>query len=79
LNPTTTPIASVKNKPLRRINMSILLKLQSLLRREDGQDLVEYALVVALIAFGAVAAMQGLATEINSAFNVISSDLGTAL
>ncbi len=59
--------------------MSILRELQSLLRREDGQDLVEYALVVALIAFGAVAAMQGLSTEINTAFNVISSDLATSL
>jgi pilus assembly protein Flp/PilA len=49
------------------------------LRESEGQDLVEYALVVALIAFGAVAAMQGLSTEINTAFNVISSDLGTAL
>jgi len=59
--------------------MNILFKLQSLLRREDGQELVEYALVVALIAFGAVAAMQVLATEVNTAFNVIRSDLGTAL
>jgi pilus assembly protein Flp/PilA len=59
--------------------MKFLLKLQSLLKREEGQDLVEYALVVALIAFGAVAAMKGLSTEINTAFNVISSDLGTAL
>ena len=59
--------------------MSILFKLQSLLKRDEGQDLVEYALVVALIAFGAVAAMKGLSTEINTAFNVISSDLGTAL
>lgn len=49
------------------------------LRETEGQDLVEYALTVALIAFGAVAAMQGLATEINTAFNVISSDLGTSL
>ena len=45
----------------------------------EGQDLVEYALTVALIAFGAVAAMQGLATEINLAFNVISSELGSSL
>lgn len=46
---------------------------------EEGQDLVEYALVVALIAFGAVASLKGLSTEISSAFNVLSSDLGTAL
>jgi pilus assembly protein Flp/PilA len=59
--------------------MRFLLKLQSLVKREEGQDLVEYALVVALIAFGAVAAMKGLSTEINLAFNVISSDLASSL
>jgi len=61
----------------------MILALRQLLlvafRETEGQDLVEYALVVALIAFGAVAAMQGLATEINSAFNTVSNDLGTAL
>ena len=31
----------------------------TLLNREEGQDLVEYALVVALIAFGAVISMKG--------------------
>jgi len=46
---------------------------------ELGQDLVEYALVVCLLAFGAVAAMSTLATEINLAFNTISSNLATAL
>jgi pilus assembly protein Flp/PilA len=59
--------------------MNILLKLQSLVKSEEGQDLVEYALVVALIAFGAVAAMKGLSTEINTAFGVISSDLASSL
>ena len=46
---------------------------------EEGQDLVEYALVVALIAFGAIAGMKALSTELNSAFNTISSDLNSAL
>jgi Flp pilus assembly pilin Flp len=41
--------------------------------------LVEYALVIALIAFGALATMQGLSSEINTAFNVISSDLASSL
>jgi pilus assembly protein Flp/PilA len=54
-------------------------KLQTLLTTEEGQDLVEYALVVALIAFGAVAGMGALATEINTAFNDISSDLASSL
>jgi Flp pilus assembly pilin Flp len=48
-------------------------------RDEDGQDLIEYTLAAALIAFAAVAGMSGLATKINSAFNVIGSKLGSAL
>ncbi|MGO9436752.1 MAG: Flp family type IVb pilin [Terracidiphilus sp.] len=46
---------------------------------ESGQDLVEYALVVALIALACVAAMKGLSAEIKTAFNVISSDLASSL
>ena len=55
--------------------LKMYVKMQALMQREEGQDLVEYALVVALIAFGAVTAMKGLSTEINSAFNNISSTL----
>jgi pilus assembly protein Flp/PilA len=51
--------------------------LQSLLVREHGQDLVEYALVLALIAFGATAGMQSLAAGINTAFNGLSTTMGT--
>lgn len=58
---------------------SVLIALKNRLANEEGQDLVEYALVVALIAFGAVAAMKGLSTEINVAFQTISSDLSTSL
>jgi pilus assembly protein Flp/PilA len=50
-----------------------------MVNREEGQDLVEYALVAALIAFGAVTAMKHLSSEINTAFNTISSDLSTSL
>jgi pilus assembly protein Flp/PilA len=64
---------------MNEMMLKTYLKLQDLMNREEGQDLVEYALVVALIAFGAVAAMKGLSSEINTAFNVISSDLKTSL
>jgi pilus assembly protein Flp/PilA len=59
--------------------LKLHFKIKDLLTREDGQDLVEYALVVAVIAFGAVTAMKGLSTEIKTAFSTISSDLGTSL
>jgi pilus assembly protein Flp/PilA len=59
--------------------LKMYVKMQALMAREEGQDLVEYALVVALIAFGAVTAMKGLSTEINSAFGTISSDLAASM
>jgi pilus assembly protein Flp/PilA len=59
--------------------LKMYIKMQDLMSREEGQDLVEYALVVALVAFGAVAGMKTLSTEINSAFNTISSDLNSAM
>lgn len=42
---------------------------------ESGQDLIEYALVAALIGLGAVASMKSLATTIGSAFTTIGSTL----
>ena len=54
------------------------VKLQ-LLKDESGQDLIEYALVVALIAFAATAGMSTLALDINSAFGKIGDKLTTAV
>jgi pilus assembly protein Flp/PilA len=42
---------------------------------ESGQDLIEYALVAALIALGATAAMSSLATSISTAFSTVGSKL----
>ncbi len=52
---------------------------QDLMNREEGQDLVEYALVVALIAFGAILGMSSLAKGINTAFTDISTTLANDL
>ena len=57
----------------------LMIKMFILARDEEAQDLIEYALLVALIAFAAVVAIQGLATEINIAFATLSSDLASAL
>jgi pilus assembly protein Flp/PilA len=62
---------------------SMFLKLicfvQMLSTREEGQDLVEYALTVALVAFGSTAALQSLGNGLNSAFTNISSTLASSL
>jgi pilus assembly protein Flp/PilA len=48
-------------------------------RDESGQDLIEYALIAALIALGAIIGMDTVANEINSAFNIISKKLSNAV
>jgi pilus assembly protein Flp/PilA len=53
--------------------------LSHLVRDESGQDLIEYALVAALIALGATAAMTSLATSISTAFSTVGSKLTTAV
>jgi pilus assembly protein Flp/PilA len=55
--------------------LSLYSRLQNLMLREEGQDLIEYALVVALIAFAATAGMQTLAQDINTAFGNIGTTL----
>ena len=57
---------------MKNFSNPLNLHLQSLINREEGQDLVEYALVLALIAFGAIAGMQFLATGINNAFSEVA-------
>ena len=51
--------------------------LQRMVKDEYGQDLIEYALVVALIAFAAAAGMTSVATNINAAFTNIGTKLTT--
>jgi len=57
--------------------LKLLIKFQDFRSREEGQDMVEYALVLALIAFGATAGMKALATALNTAFKGISTTLGS--
>jgi len=59
--------------------IKLYVKLQNLMNREEGQDLVEYALVVALVAFGATAALKTLGTGLNTAFSQISTTLSSSL
>jgi pilus assembly protein Flp/PilA len=55
----------------------VLNSLSHLHKDEAGQGLVEYLLILALVAFAATAGMKSLATGINSAFVQISTILGT--
>ena len=66
----------MKRRPLR-----LYVKLHglkwALVRNQSGQDLVEYGLVVSLIALAATAGMGVVARSISTAFTHIGSKLST--
>ena len=55
--------------------LNAYVKLQNLMTREEGQDLVEYALLVSLIALAAIAATKSVASAVTTIFNNISTTL----
>jgi pilus assembly protein Flp/PilA len=60
---------------LNTLLLNIYLKVQELLRREDGQDLVEYALLITLIALAVVGGVNHVASAINNTFSKVSTTL----
>jgi len=51
------------------------LALTSLRDREDGQAMVEYALILALVSVAAVAILKTLGGSVSSIFDKINTDL----
>jgi pilus assembly protein Flp/PilA len=59
--------------------MSMLLKVvTSLVGQEEGQDLLEYALLVALIALVAIGAVTAAGTSVSAIFQDFATKLATA-
>ena len=66
----------MKNNVLK-IYMKMRKLKDAFIRDESGQDLVEYALVLALIALAATVSMKALATSIGTAFTSVGTKLTT--
>lgn len=58
--------------------LKLAVKLQTLAMREEGQDLVEYALVVALVSVACVGAIKGVATAVEGVITNITATLTAA-
>ena len=57
---------------------SVMVKaLTALWSDESGQDLIEYALILALIALAATVTMSGLANSIGNAFGSVGNKIST--
>jgi len=61
---------------MRDFLLKLYVKAQ-LFREDNGQDLIEYALVAALIALAATAGMNTVASDISTAFSNIGTKLTT--
>ncbi|MGD0628312.1 MAG: Flp family type IVb pilin [Terracidiphilus sp.] len=57
--------------------LKLYVRLQELSSREEGQDMVEYALIVCLISLGCTATSKLLASGLTTAYSNISSTLST--
>jgi pilus assembly protein Flp/PilA len=58
---------------------SFKVLLNNLMTDESGQDLIEYALVAALIGLGAVASLRSVSTIIGTVFTGIGTNLTSAI
>ena len=56
----------------------LALKAQMILNNEEGQDLIEYALLVGFISLAAVAAISGISAEVSAIYSSIGSQLAKA-
>jgi pilus assembly protein Flp/PilA len=59
--------------------MNLIARLRALLRDSSGQDLLEYALLVALIALVCVAVITSTGSGVQTIFSRISSALTNAV
>ena len=57
------------------IPMRVYLALTALRNGEEGQAMVEYALILALVSVAAVAILSTLGNSVSSIFNEINNDL----
>jgi len=68
----------LKERDVMNFNNLVSYLRAKLLRNDSGQDLLEYALLVALIALVCVVAITSTGSGVNSIFQDISSELGKA-
>ena len=63
------------NNMLRKV----YVRIRDLVSGDEGQDIIEYALIVALIALAATAGMNTLASAINAEFSYLGTTISNGL
>jgi pilus assembly protein Flp/PilA len=65
----------MERTPMNNTMIKLYVMFQDLMNREEGQDLVEYALVLFLISIAAVATLGAMAGAVTNIFQSITSKL----
>jgi pilus assembly protein Flp/PilA len=60
---------------MNNLSLKLYIRFRGLISGEEGQDLVEYALLVCLIALAAIGGVNHVATAVTKVFSNISSSL----
>ena len=55
--------------------LKMYVQLQTLTANDEGQDLVEYALLIAMVALAVITGVKNVATAVNTVFSNVSSSL----
>ena len=61
-----------------QLMLNIRAKIATVLSRQEGQGMVEYALIIVLVAIGVIVAITALRTQLQTVFNTIVNNLSTA-
>ena len=64
-----------ENERMNTMLLKMYVKFQDLMNREEGQDLVEYALLVSLIALAAITGVGKVASAVTTVFSNISTSI----
>jgi len=62
----------------RRDEMQLMNRVRQFVREESGQDLLEYALLTALIALAAVVAIRAAGVQVSAIFTQITTAMTSA-
>ena len=60
---------------MNELFLKLFVKFQGLKNSEEGQDLVEYALLVCLISLAAISGVRHVASAVTAVFSNVSSSL----
>lgn len=58
--------------------MNLYVKVRNFLNREEGQGMVEYAMIIGLVAIGVLTLLSLMGTQIGDIFRQITTALGAA-